>query len=494
MIFPSFDEFEKIADEYNLIPVWQELPGDMDTPISLYQKFKNDGACYLLESVEGGERLARYSFIGIEPLVTITAKSGEVIIEKPDKVIIHKNNPISEIERIMGQYRVFSSPALPRFYGGFVGFIGYDSVKYFEEIQLKDKDELLLPDCCFVLTRVILIYDHVQGTIKIVTLVEPGKSKEDSYQAAIKTIAKIREGLNKPVILEVSNAQVPEEMTFYSNISKNDFLTKVNMAKEYIAAGDIFQVVLSQRFETEPYQSAFEIYRNLRRINPSPYMFYLDFPGCQIVGASPEMLVRVEDGMVQTHPIAGTRKRGTTQELDQELALELLADEKECAEHLMLVDLGRNDVGRVSKPGTVNVTKFSEVERFSHVMHLVSVVEGQLNEEKNAFDALKACFPAGTVSGAPKVRAMEIIDELEPTNRGIYAGAVAYVGFNGNQDSCIAIRTVVLTGNKAYVQAGAGIVADSQPEKEYEETVNKAKAVMQAVCGKAVKINVAYGR
>ncbi|GAW90994.1 anthranilate synthase component I [Calderihabitans maritimus] len=486
MINPSRQEYLKRSRHEKLIPVWDEVLVDMETPISIYRKVCRESPSYLLESVEGGENIARYSFIGLDPWLTFSAKNGSISIVKGKKSYRTHGNPFDKLQQIVESFAVTDHPGLPRFFGGAVGYFGYDMVRYLEPLPYRARDDLYLPDCYFVMTRLVLIYDHVRCRLKIVFLSEPTDSPEKDYEEACRRVEQVKERLEgsgglASLSLRESPGTGGEDIFYRSNCSRREFTEKVMQAKEYIRAGDIFQVVLSQRLDT-PYQgSIFDLYRSLRAINPSPYMFFLNFENLQLVGASPEMLVRVEKGIVQTRPIAGTRPRGKNELEDEELARELKADEKERAEHLMLVDLGRNDVGRVSRYGTVTVPDFMEVEKYSHVMHLVSTVQGELAEDKTPLDALKACFPAGTVSGAPKVRAMEIIEELEPTRRGPYAGGIGYLGLNGNLDFCITIRTVLLHQGRAYVQAGAGIVADSEPEREYQETLNKARALLAAL-------------
>ena len=481
MFHPSREQYLKMARKNNLIPVYTELFVDMDTPISIFKKVCREQYTYLLESVEGGENLARYSFIGLEPFVRYQCRNGVGVIEDSRGTREVKGDPLSTLKGIMDNYHAPKIEGLPRFYGGAVGYFGYDLIRYVEDIPEDTVDDLNLPDCHFILTRLVLIFDHVKHKVKIVVNTEPGSDADKVYEEAIQRINTVKRLINEPqaALNRVNKAVVNTK--YLSNMTKEEYIDKVEKAKEYIKAGDIFQVVLSQRLTMPLHGDPFDIYRNLRTVNPAPYLYYLNFGGTVIIGSSPEMLIRVEDGVVQTCPIAGTRPRGQSKEDDLKLEKELLADEKEKAEHLMLVDLGRNDVGRVCDYGSVNVRDFMQVERYSHVMHIVSNVFGQLKQSYTAYDALKACFPAGTVSGAPKVRAMEIIEELEPTRRGVYAGAIGYFGFTGNMDTCITIRTILVHNGKTYVQAGAGIVADSDPEKEYEETINKAKALLETL-------------
>jgi len=470
--------------EYQLIPIMEEVLADTETPVSLYLKLANTPYSYLLESVEVGERLGRYSFVGLDPLLifrcqglSCTVSTGSQSFSLPD--------PLQTLKSLFQNLKVSQPPYdLTRFFGGLVGYFSYDFVRYLEKIPATGTDDLQLPEAYLVLNRVLLIYDHVQRTVKVVCL-----ARRDDPQDRRKAEKRLDEVLHLlkvpsffPATEEVERPGSGENK-LASNMTPQAFMAKVRKIKEYIAAGDCIQVVLSQRLEVPFQGDTFKVYRRLRSINPSPYMFYLHFPEVKLVGSSPEMLVRVEDGVVETRPIAGTRRRGSTPLEDQELAEELKGNEKERAEHLMLLDLGRNDIGRVAIPGSVRVPQFMTVEYYSHVMHLVSSVTGRLAPGKTALDAFLACFPAGTVSGAPKVRAMEIIAELEPTLRGPYAGAVGYLGLNGNLDTCIAIRTIVFTRGKAFVQAGAGIVADSEPEAEYQETLNKARALLKALEG-----------
>lgn len=488
MIFPAEEEYLQAASRYGVIPVWEELVVDLETPISIYQKVATGDYSYLLESVAGGEQLARYSFIGFDPFLIFKAKGNTLEIEETGRKRVETGELLGKLRELVTGLRVRPLPDQPRFFGGAVGYFGYDVVRQWEHLPVLAVDDLGLPDCYFVLTRTVLIYDHVRHRLKIVVLLPHGNNPPGAYAEAVATIKEIKHRLGtvsnserklcgqKPGVVGPSNS-----MPVMANITREEFLQRVKRAQEYIRAGDIFQVVLSQRFQQVIRVDPFAVYRMLRSLNPSPYMYYLNFRELQLVGSSPEMLVRVENGRVETHPIAGTRPRDPNPAVDEALAQELRADPKERAEHIMLVDLGRNDLGRVCAYGSVQVTRFMEIERYSHVMHLVSTVQGQLSPDSDAYAALKACFPAGTVSGAPKIRAMEIIEELEPNRRGPYAGAIGYLGFNGNLDSCITIRTIVVKDGMAYVQTGAGIVADSEPEKEYEETLNKAKALLKAL-------------
>lgn len=480
MFYPSQAEYLEKSTEYNLIPVYTDLLVDMETPISIFKKVCRENYTFLLESVEGGENLARYSFIGLEPFLTYRCKNGAGIIEDSTGLKDITGDPLLTLQSIMERYSAPKTDGLPRFYGGAVGYFGYDLVRYLENLPEETDDDLNLPDCHFILTRLVLIFDHVKHKVKIVVNTEPGKDPAAAYQSALARINALRK-----IISEPASTGVPErkgvQAGFASNMTKDEFMKKVERAREYIRAGDIFQVVLSQRLKMPLTGEPFEIYRNLRTVNPAPYLYYLNFGGTVIIGSSPEMLIRVEDGIVQTCPIAGTRPRGRSRAEDAALEKELLADEKEKAEHVMLVDLGRNDLGRVCDYGSIKINSFMETEHYSHVMHIVSSVTGHLRPGCTSYDALRACFPAGTVSGAPKVRAMEIIEELEPTRRGIYAGAIGYFGFTGNMDTCITIRTILVHDGMTYVQAGAGIVADSDPGREYDETINKAGALLETL-------------
>lgn len=486
MYYPDQEEFMAKANEGNLIPVYSEVVADLETPVSAFKKLDTGEYSYLLESVEGGEKVGRYSFIGIDPFLIFSYQQGWVRIKEENRVEKRRvKEPLKELEEVLDRYQPVEVEGLPRFSGGAVGYFGYELVTSFEDIP-QPKTGLEIPDALFMLTDTILIFDHVKHKIKIVANARVNGDPKAAYQQAVDKIERLKSRLDQALGEQKSSISLQQkteqsEFEFKSNLTKTEFIAKVEQAKEYIKSGDIFQVVLSQRLETATEAEAFDVYRSLRRVNPSPYMYYLKFADLKLIGASPEMLVRVEDRNVENRPIAGTRRRGETDEEDNTLAHEMLNDKKERAEHTMLVDLGRNDVGRVSQYGSVEVDEFMEIEKYSHVMHLVSNIRGELREDYSSFDALKACFPAGTVSGAPKIRAMEIISELEPTKRGPYAGAIGYFGFDGNLDSCITIRTMLFHDQKVYLQAGAGIVADSQPEAEYHETLNKAEALLAAL-------------
>ncbi len=485
MYHPAFGEFKEKSKEGNLIPVYREILADLDTPVSAFMRINDGSHSYLLESVEGGEKWARYSFLGSNPSIVIKGNRERIEITSGGKkeVIRDVSDPLEILKSIMEKYRPVQVEGLPRFFGGAVGYLSYDMVRYFEEIPDRKKDGIDLPDLYFVITDTILIFDNINQTIKVVSNAhiedsDIEKVYKETTEKIDRIIRKLRDGRNLESAKKIKGRTNP---TFTPNMDREHFCRMVNRAKEYIKAGDIFQVVLSQRFRTEVSSDPFDIYRALRVINPSPYMYYLHFDDIDIAGSSPEVLVRCEDRKIEVRPIAGTRRRGLSEDEDNRMMEELLADPKERAEHIMLVDLGRNDVGRVSETGKVSVNELMVVEKYSHVMHMVSNVHGILFQDKDSFGLIKACFPAGTVSGAPKIRAMEIIEELEPSRRGIYAGAVGYFSFSGNMDTCIIIRTILIKDRVAYIQAGAGIVADSDPEKEYQETVSKARAMVSAV-------------
>ncbi len=468
MYYPTLGEVRRLKKHGNLVPIYYELMADLETPVSSYLKVAHGNYSFLLESVEGGERLGRYSFIGTEP--SFILKTGS---ENPV-------DPLLLIEKEFSQSRLVPITGLPRFHGGLVGYLGYEVARYFERLPSPDHDPLGLPESMLMMIDTLLVFDHLTHKIKVVSHARLDGDIEASYLQATSKIDSLVDRLRQPVpaeVLPTASSGSPVS----SNLSQAEFESRVSQAKDYIHAGDIIQVVLSQRLAKPTSANPFAIYRALRSINPSPYMYFLHLDKVHIVGASPELLVRVEDGVVSNHPIAGTRPRGKDAAQDMALEEELKTDEKERAEHIMLVDLGRNDIGRISEPGTVEVTQLMDVERYSHVMHLVSHVQGKLRTELSPLSALRACFPAGTVSGAPKIRAMEIIAELEPDKRGPYAGAVGYFDFSGNLDTAIAIRTIVISNGVAYIQAGGGIVADSIPEREYQESLNKAQALITAI-------------
>ncbi len=479
---PQLKEFLRLSVGYNLIPVCYEMIADTETPVSSFMKLDNDEEAFLLESVEAGERWGRYSFIGVEPRAIIRGKNGAVEIIEAGEVRVEYQDPFTVIRNYMKRFRPAVLPDMPRFFGGAIGYLSYDMVRYIEELPDLARKDLDIHDFSFMITDTLVVFDNVDHTVKIIcnAFIEDDRDPEAVYREATEKIKELVRRLKEGSLKKEEDGR-KDVVPVSSNFRKEDFLKAVERVKEYIRAGDVIQTVISQRFETEKRAPSFDIYRALRITNPSPYMFFLRTSGIELAGSSPEILVRVEDGKVTVRPIAGTRRRGKDEEEDKRLEEELLSDPKERAEHVMLVDLGRNDVGRVSEAGTVRVNEFMVVERYSQVMHIVSNVEGTLKDGLDSIDALKACFPAGTLTGAPKIRAMEIIEEIEPHKRGVYGGAVGYIGFQGNMDMCITIRTVLVKDKAIYVQAGAGVVADSVPEKEYEETVNKAKAVLKAV-------------
>ena len=487
MLHPSFDEFSRKAKEGNLIPVYREILADMETPVSAFRKIDRGEYAFLLESVEGGEKWGRYSFLGSNPSLVFKAKGTTVEVITADGIQSHaiEKDLLEPLKAILKQYRPVQADDLPRFYGGMVGFLAYDVVRQFERLPAMTKDDLDLPDALFLLPDTLLIFDNVSHRIKVVcnALVPEATPRRlrEAYDDAARKIDGVIEALQRPLNVSHTWGGGAGALQLCSTMSHAEFIQAVQRAQEYVRAGDVVQAVISQRLSAKTTADPFDIYRALRIINPSPYMYYLRLGDFRVVGSSPEVLVRLEEGRINLRPIAGTRPRGRDDAEDLALEQELLGDPKEQAEHIMLVDLGRNDVGRVAKVGSVAVSELMAVERYSHVMHIVSNIKGMLAEGYDAFDLLRACFPAGTVTGAPKIRAMEIIEELEPVRRGPYAGAVGYFGFSGNMDTCITIRTVVITDGTAHVQVGAGIVADSDPEREYEETMNKAKGMLKAI-------------
>jgi len=466
---PTLEEFKTLANQGNLVPVYREVAAGSDTPVSAFLKVNNGAYSFLLESVEGGKQAARYSFIGTEPYRVLSTREGD------------KTDPLNLIAEELAKYKPVPVSGLPDFCGGAVGYLAYETVRRLEELPSPDSDPLALPESVFMLVDTLLIFDHAANKIKIVSHARPDGDADSAYQAAIQKIEDLAKRLEKP-LKNPRHATAPAEPgKISSNLTRAEFEANVEKAKQYITEGEAIQIVLSQRLSRRTNAHPFNIYRALRGINPSPYMFFLDLKDFQIIGSSPEILVRVVNGTATTRPLAGTRPRGKTSAEDAQLEKELRNDEKERAEHIMLVDLGRNDIGRVSLPGTVKVSELMDVERYSHVMHLVTNVEGKLNPKLTTFDALRACFPAGTVSGAPKIRAMQVIAELEPDKRGPYAGCVGYFSFSGNMDTAITIRTIIMTDGTAHVQAGAGIVYDSVPAREFEETLSKARALLKAI-------------
>jgi len=503
---PSRKEFLALAREHTLVPVCRTLAADLETPVSAFLRAAwPERECFLLESVEGGEKLGRYTFIGLRPFKRIVARGREITITEGKKVVQTEGDIFAVLRRALSGHKPARLPGLPPFTAGAVGFFAYDAVRQIERLPELAKDELGVPDACLLFFDEVLAFDHVRKEIWLLATADVTRGKPaDAYDKAVARLDKLEARLAQP-LPKLAGRQVKGKLKVRHRTAKKDYLAAVARTKEYIAAGDVFQAVLSQRLDVEPGADSFQVYRALRTVNPSPYMFFLRFspegplggapdsakssskkkkaPAAplELAGSSPELLVRVHQGKVEYRPIAGTRPRGATEKEDQALAEEMLHDEKERAEHVMLVDLGRNDVGRVSEFGSVKVDRLMFVERYSHVMHIVSSIEGRLKSELTAIDALRACFPAGTLSGAPKVRAMEIIEELEPARRGTYGGAVLYADYSGNLDSCIAIRSMLAIGGKGYVQAGAGIVADSVPELEHQESLNKAQAVIRAI-------------
>ncbi|HEX5470346.1 MAG TPA: anthranilate synthase component I [Lacipirellulaceae bacterium] len=494
--FPDFETFAKLAEGVDYVPVYRRVLSDVLTPVIAFHRIDDGGSACLFESVIGGEKVGRYSFLAAEPFTVMEARGDDVRTYSDRSPSSHLNdaesspsfdNPLDVLRHYVKGIRVAKLPELPPFVGGAVGYAGYDTVRYVEDLPNAPEDDRKLPDLSFAFFDHMIVFDNVQKTAIVVVLGKVGKergARSQEYEKACRRVDRLVEKLSTP-----SNSLAPVDietsgeahLTYKSNFTKPEFEDAVRKCIEYIRAGDIFQVVISQRLGVALAMDPFEVYRTLRVVNPSPFMFFLRTPQCTLVGSSPEIMVRVVDGKVTVRPLAGTRRRGRTEEEDERLAKELLADPKERAEHVMLVDLGRNDVGRVAKFGTVEVSEVMVIERYSHVMHITSNVTGQLTEDRDAFDALAACLPAGTVSGAPKVRAMQIIDELEPHRRGPYAGAVGYIDFAGNMDTCITLRTIVIQDGMAYIQAGAGIVADSVPEREYEETLNKARGLLKAI-------------
>ena len=474
---PSLSEFKELKNLGNAALVYKEINADLETPVSVYLKVARPPYSFLLESVEGGDKIARYSFIGTDPYDVV--KTG--VKEKGGSV-----DPLHSIRQKLHETNVVPNPKLPKFNGGAVGFIGYDVIKHFENIPEHKKGELDIPESIFMFSDTILVFDHVEHKILILSLAKFDDDPDKSYMDAVNKIQDVVVRLDSQIdskhrIQDITNGTSKPSLDTKTNMTKDEYSNSINKIIEYIKAGDCIQVVFSQRFSTPTNSEPFKIYRALRRINPSPYMFYLHLDDFQLIGSSPEMLIKCIDGELDYHPIAGTRPRNSDPELDDKAEIELMNSEKEKAEHIMLVDLGRNDIGKVSESGTVKVSQLMEVERYSHVMHIVSHVKGKLKKGLDCFDALRSCFPAGTVSGAPKIRAMEIIAELEPENRGAYAGAVGYFSYSGDMDTAILLRTIVLKDGVGYVQAGGGIVADSKIDEEYQETIGKSKAMIEAI-------------
>lgn len=486
MIQPSYREFVSLTKKGNLIPVYEEVLMDLETPVSFFNRLKKDRYAFLLESVEGSERWARYSFLGTSPELVFKCWGHKVeITRKRRKESWTSENPLNELATLLAQYQPAITESDLPFSGGALGYVAYDAVEGFHGIPNTQKRASDVPDIVFMIVRTLVSFDNLKHTIRIIhnVHIDGNQSLRELYEDAIARIKKLLSSLRKkPRALDITT--VTESIAspkYKSNVTAQAFHAMVRKAKAYIQAGDAIQVVLSQRLEVQTHAQPFELYRALRFTNPSPYMFYLELEDLKIIGSSPEILVRLNGDTIELRPIAGTRTRGRTPEEDRLLAEELLADPKETAEHIMLVDLGRNDVGRVAKVGSVVVDQLMTIERYSHVMHIVSNVRGKLETGRSLFELFVSCFPAGTLSGAPKVRAMQIISELEPERRGLYGGAIGYFGFNGNLDTCITIRTILMQGDNAVIQAGAGIVADSDPKKEYQETLNKARGMLKAL-------------
>ncbi len=488
-IVPSEAEFLRLARRGNVIPVCGELPADLDTPVSAFLKLDDGCFSFLLESVEGSEKVARYSFLGSRPRLLITSSGRHMEVSRfaagrPPAIERFETttDPVREVERLMRRFRFVPVPGLPRFSGGLVGYLGYNTVRYFERLPTHRVDDLRVPDLMLMLTGVMAIFDHARHRVQLVAnALTEGTTPSAAYREAVRTLEATADALRARRVPKRPPLRRRAPVVVRSNVTRANFERMVRRAKESIRAGDVIQVVLSQRFERPLRSDPLSVYLALRSLNPSPYMYCLRFGGVSLVGTSPEMLVRCEDGRLETRPIAGTRRRGRTAAEDERLIAQLRGSVKERAEHLMLVDLGRNDLGRVARPGSVHTPELMVVEKYSHVLHLVSSVTARLQPGKTAFDVLRATFPAGTVTGAPKVRAMELIAELERSDRGPYAGAIGYISFSGNLDTCITIRTVLIKDGRAYVQAGAGIVADSQPAREYQETRTKARGMLQAI-------------
>jgi anthranilate synthase component I len=493
---PDFHRFTQMAVGNDFVPVYRQLVSDVLTPVQAFQRLDSTTAACLFESVIGGEKVGRYSFLASDPFLWIKAYGNQVTVAERGKSggnawqtkEFEAANPFETLRQQVRGMRVAHLAELPPFIGGAVGYAGYDTVRYVENLPNAPHDDRELPDLWFALYDHMVVFDHVQKTVIVLALAKvcdkSAAELKNSYDAACQRVDALVQQLSTPSdSLRIADIRTDGgvSLKFESNLTEAEFEESVRKCVEYIRAGDIFQVVISQRLQTKFSAPPFELYRTLRVVNPSPFMFYLRTPEVTLVGSSPEILVRVINGLVTVRPLAGTRRRGRDEAEDKQLAEELLADPKECAEHVMLVDLGRNDVGRVAKYGSVQLSDVMVIERYSHVMHITSNVTGQLREDCDAFDALAACLPAGTVSGAPKVRAMEIIDEIEPTRRGPYAGAVGYIDFAGNMDTCIALRTVIIHNDTAYLQVGAGIVADSVPKAEFQETMNKARGMLKAI-------------
>jgi anthranilate synthase component 1 len=486
MLQPSFKEFSRLARQGNLIPIYEELLMDLETPLSFFKRLDKDDYAFLLESVEGSERWARYSFLGTRPYLVFKSRGMDIeIIENGKKKTLRADSPLQALEGLLKENRPVAVEGVPPFFGGALGYVAYDAIEQLHDIPNPKRDPLGMPEIFFIFVQTLVAFDNLKHTIKVIDNVRLNRKVKlrRAYREAAARIQKLVSSLQKkPRGMEARDlSQAVGERKVRSNMTPKAFQAAVQRAKDYIQAGDIIQVVLCQRMETQTRADPFEIYRALRFINPSPYMFYLELEELRVIGSSPETMVRLTGDTIELRPIAGTRRRGSTAAEEEELEADLLSDPKEKAEHIMLVDLGRNDVGRVAEIGSVEVNELMAIERYSHVIHLVSNIRGKIAPGKSPFDLFVASFPAGTVSGAPKIRAMQIISELEPERRGLYAGAIGYFSFNGNLDTCIVIRTLLMQGKKAFIHAGAGIVADSDPEKEYQETLNKARAMLKAI-------------
>lgn len=487
--FPSLELFLEKAKAGSIIPVYREILADTETPVSAFLKIDTGKDAFLLESIEGGEKWGRYSLLGTSPRMSVRGKGSRVEILENNSRRFEEGEPTQVLKNLLARYKAVEMEGMPRFFGGAIGYLGYDVVRHFERLPDTSEKDLDLFDYYFIFTDTLLVFDNVEHKIKVISnaYIDREADAQGAYRDALKKIDALVEALRSgkvPKAKAAPEAAGPESNDpsgISSNFTRTEFCDAVEKIKQYILEGDIFQAVISQRFSTALDIEPFNIYRALRVVNPSPYMFFLRLGELKLVGSSPEILVRVEDGGINVKPIAGTRKRGKDGQEDILLEKDLLKDPKELAEHIMLVDLGRNDIGRVAKPGSIEVDELMTIEKYSHVMHIVSNVKGKLLDGMDSFDALRACFPAGTLTGAPKIRAMEIIEELEPCKRGIYGGSVGYFSYSGNMDMCIAIRTMIIKDNRIYIQAGAGIVADSVPLKEYEETENKARGVLKAI-------------
>jgi len=480
---PTLDNYLSLSRDYDYVPLYVQLMGDTLTPVQVYQAIRKlSPYSYLLESVQQNEKLGRFSWIGLDPLMIFECHGSNISVTDGDGKTDFSGNPLDELFKTMEAYRPALLDELHPYQGGVVGYFGYDNIRHIEEIPDSNPDLLSLPDSVFFIPKTVFVFDHLYQSVTIITLVKSGeKNYHENGKVKLHELMELITVSGQKQLLNLLPGESKEEPDFSSNMTKEEYIEAVKKAKRYIVEGDIFQVVLSQRFSVDYNDDPFEVYRSLRRVNPSPYLFYLNYPDFQVAGSSPEILVKRSQDSLTLRPIAGTRRRGHDQHEDLRLAEELLNDPKELAEHMMLVDLGRNDLGRISEFGSVKPTQFKYIENYSHVMHIVTNLEGTIQKGKSNSDLIKATFPAGTLTGAPKVRAMEIIEELEVSKRGFYGGTVANIDFAGNFDSCIGIRSVLMKDKVAYVQAGAGIVADSNPESEYDECLNKAKAVLKAI-------------